>query len=335
MANTAFDESLALLLQQEEDELAAAFASQGGSNAQAASTRTNDVADPNPDLHALFLAFDQQYFDGRLASVEVRWSDRMTWTLRWNVLLEPLLKFRPRSDYINTLLHEMIHAYLFVTQNNRDREGHGPEFLKLAERINKQAGTNITDTLSLFFQDISHLLSFHDEVNHYRVHVWKCDGLCQHRPPFFGIVRRSMNRPPQPADRWWSDHQASCGGTYHKIAGPEPKPKRKRKEEKSDGRVDKGKTAGIDDYFIQMDKKIKSEDDMRQNDKVRPHSPHHSELVMDLTGPPLKPSKDPTPSTVTSPPGSVSCPVCSKAGFTSTEINEHLDLCLWEQGGGS
>jgi SprT-like domain-contaning protein Spartan len=36
-------------------------------------------------------------------------------------LSEPLLKFRPRSDFINTLLHEMIHAYLFVTARNTDR----------------------------------------------------------------------------------------------------------------------------------------------------------------------------------------------------------------------
>jgi len=27
--------------------------------------------------------------------------------------------------------HEMIHAYLFVTRNNRDRDGHGPEFTKV------------------------------------------------------------------------------------------------------------------------------------------------------------------------------------------------------------
>lgn len=40
--------------------------------------------------------------------------------------------------------HEMIHAYLFVTCNNRDREGHGPEFHKQMYRINKEAGTNIT-----------------------------------------------------------------------------------------------------------------------------------------------------------------------------------------------
>ena len=32
----------------------------------------------NPDLHSLFLAFDQMYFEGRLASVEVRWSNKMT-----------------------------------------------------------------------------------------------------------------------------------------------------------------------------------------------------------------------------------------------------------------
>lgn len=43
-----------------------------------------------------------------------------------------------------TLLHEMIHALLFVTQNNRDRDGHGPEFCKHMNRINKASGTKIT-----------------------------------------------------------------------------------------------------------------------------------------------------------------------------------------------
>jgi hypothetical protein len=65
-----------------------------------------------------------------------------------------LLKFRPREDYINTLLHECIHAYLFVTENNTDRDGHGPNFLSWADRINKAAGTNIT---------VYH--NFHDEAS--------------------------------------------------------------------------------------------------------------------------------------------------------------------------
>lgn len=55
--------------------------------------------------------------------------------------------------------HEMIHAYLFVTHNNRDREGHGPEFCKHMHRINKEAGTNITVSSyvwALFLQLNSH-----------------------------------------------------------------------------------------------------------------------------------------------------------------------------------
>jgi hypothetical protein len=34
-------------------------------------------------------------------------------------LSEPLLEFRPRADVINTLLHEAIHAYFFVTTSWR------------------------------------------------------------------------------------------------------------------------------------------------------------------------------------------------------------------------
>lgn len=59
-------------------------------------------------------------------------------------LSTPLLKLRPRKDLVETLLHEMIHAYLFITQNNRDRDGHGPEFQKHMHRINAVAKTNIT-----------------------------------------------------------------------------------------------------------------------------------------------------------------------------------------------
>ena len=68
-------------------------------------------------------------------------------------LSTPLLKLRPRSDLVNTLLHEMIHALLFVTHNNRDRDGHGDEFHKHMYRINKESGSKIT---------VYH--SFHDEV---------------------------------------------------------------------------------------------------------------------------------------------------------------------------
>jgi hypothetical protein len=91
-----------------------------------------------------------------------------------------------------------------------------------AARINKAAGTSIS---------VYH--NFRDEVNYHRTHVWKCNGSCQNRPPYFGIVRRSMNRPPQPADYWWSRHQQQCGGTYTKISEPEKKPTSKKGKEPS------------------------------------------------------------------------------------------------------
>ncbi len=59
-------------------------------------------------------------------------------------LSEPLLKLRPFQDMVNTLLHEMVHAYLFVKGGNTDRDGHGPNFLAHMKRINESAGSSIS-----------------------------------------------------------------------------------------------------------------------------------------------------------------------------------------------
>ncbi|TRY62923.1 hypothetical protein TCAL_05138, partial [Tigriopus californicus] len=177
--------------------------------------------DPTPDLHALFLQYNDRFFDGRLSGCEVKWSPRMTLcaglcsyqrrarycSIRLSV---PLLKLRPRKDLVETLLHEMIHAFLFVTDGNDDHDGHGPAFHEHMFRINKEAGTSIS---------VYH--NFHDEVNFYKTHWWKCDGPCQNRKPFLGMVKRSMNRAPGPNDRWFAAHQATCGGTFIKIKEPE------------------------------------------------------------------------------------------------------------------
>ena len=37
-----------------------------------------EMTDPNPDVRALFLQFNERFFWGRLAGIEVRWSPRMT-----------------------------------------------------------------------------------------------------------------------------------------------------------------------------------------------------------------------------------------------------------------
>jgi len=186
-------------------------------------------------IQDLFVQFDHMYFHNSLASVSVDWSKRMTMCAgicRYEgrgglcsvSLSEPLLKFRPKEDLVNTLLHEMIHAYLFVTVSNRDRNGHGPEFQRMMNTINKAAKTNIT---------IYH--NFSDEVDYYRDHWWRCDGPCVKRKPFFGIVKRSMNRAPGPSDYWWKAHQSECGGTFKKIKEPENYGEKKRKRETKEG----------------------------------------------------------------------------------------------------
>ncbi|KAM5300652.1 DNA-dependent metalloprotease SPRTN [Glossophaga mutica] len=180
-----------------------------------------ELVDPTPDLQALFVQFNDRFFWGQLEAVEVKWSRRMTlcagictYEGRGGMcsvrLSEPLLKLRPRKDLVETLLHEMIHAYLFVTNNDKDREGHGPEFCKHMHRINRLTGANIT---------IYH--TFHDEVDEYRRHWWRCDGPCQFRKPYYGYVKRATNRAPSAHDYWWAEHQNTCGGTYVKIKEPE------------------------------------------------------------------------------------------------------------------
>ncbi|MBN3306056.1 SPRTN protein, partial [Amia calva] len=191
-----------------------------------------EILDPSPDVRAMFLQFNDLFFWGKLSGVEVKWSPRMTlcagvcsYEGRGGLcsirLSEPLLKLRPRRDLVQTLLHEMIHALLFVTQNNRDRDGHGPEFCKHMNRINVASGTKIT---------VYH--SFHDEVDQYRQHWWRCGGPCQTRRPFFGYVKRAMNRAPSAQDPWWAEHQRTCGGTYIKIKEPEDYGKKGKKGEK-------------------------------------------------------------------------------------------------------
>lgn len=58
-------------------------------------------------------------------------------------------------------------------------------------------------------------------MNLYKQHWWKCTGLCKDRPPFFGMVKRSMNRAPGPTDTWWSQHKATCNGSFVKVKEPE------------------------------------------------------------------------------------------------------------------
>ncbi|KAJ6621048.1 DNA-dependent metalloprotease dvc-1, partial [Pseudolycoriella hygida] len=74
--------------------------------------------------------------------------------------------------------------------------------------------------------------TFYDEVNFYKTHIWRCNGICQHRGPFFGYVRRTANRVPGPNDQWWRAHQEQCGGHFLKVSEPDPVEKKRKTDAK-------------------------------------------------------------------------------------------------------
>lgn len=139
-------------------------------------------------------------------------------------LSEPLLKLRSRKDLVETLLHEMIHAENFIRGIMEENGGHGKNFLSKMHEINRLAGTNIS---------VYH--TFIDEVNLYKKHWWRCDGACKNRGPFFGFVKRTCNRAPGKNDKWWQQHEQTCGGTFIKVKEPEKVVKAKK------GKENKGK----------------------------------------------------------------------------------------------
>jgi len=197
---------------------------------------SDDLTAVNPDVFMLFQKYNILFFDGKLSGCELKWSKRMTlcaglccYEGRGGLcsikLSQPLLQYRSTKETIETLIHEMIHAFLFVTVRDRDRDGHGPSFQSLMNTVNYVSSLNIS---------IYH--TFHDEVDEHRKHVWKCNGRCQSKPPYFGVVKRAMNRPPGPNDSWYSRHQQQCGGEWTKISEPKAFTEKQRKKREREER---------------------------------------------------------------------------------------------------
>lgn len=107
----------------------------------------------------------------------------------------------------------MIRAFLILS-DVKDKDG--SEFLKHVNRINEEAGTNITVDRK-----------FKEEIESFRQHVWTCNGPCTTQPPYFGIVKRCINRAPSRIDLWWKKHLRTCGGQFTKIENLENEEKKK------------------------------------------------------------------------------------------------------------
>uniref|UniRef100_A0A8C5WF68 SprT-like domain-containing protein n=1 Tax=Leptobrachium leishanense TaxID=445787 RepID=A0A8C5WF68_9ANUR len=130
-----------------------------------------------------------------------------------------MLSLQTRKDLVEILLHEMIHAYQYTT-NNGVGDGHGPEFQRHMRRINGLTGTNIT-----ICND------FYDALEQCKKHWWRCDGPCQHQGPKFGYIKRPMNREPYAREKWFQKHQETCGGKFIKVKGPETSSRKRARDD--------------------------------------------------------------------------------------------------------
>lgn len=126
-------------------------------------------------------------------------------------------------------------------------------------------------------------------------------------PPFYGWVKRAMNRKPQPADSWWSSHQASCSGTFIKVSEPENFKKVTKEINKSSTDTKrKGRT------WSEADTSTTSTSSSAKASTIKTEQPKLTDFFQREV-----PSKD------------LSCVNCSNYKTISLrELNEHLDSCL-------
>lgn len=195
-----------------------------------------DLLDPHPDIHGLFVHYNALYFENALGGVSVEWSSSRMTSCGGTCqrvpggavikLSRPLLLLRPATDLKMVLLHEMIHAYCMVQRiQDDDPGGHGTAFKTIMQGINASTVPDLQRPLGGYKITVCH--SMFAEVDYYRKHQWKC-ARCGDE------IKRAMNRKPQEADcRWragagctdktcrWHMHVKFCGGEYIKIKGPE------------------------------------------------------------------------------------------------------------------
>ncbi|XP_053568189.1 DNA-dependent metalloprotease SPRTN-like [Bombina bombina] len=120
-------------------------------------------------------------------------------------LSKPLLKRRSRKDLIESLLHEMIHAYLCIN-NIKESDMHGPVFCSHMQRINTAGRFHITT-----------YHTFHKEIEFYDNKWYRCDGPCNTKKPYYGFcVPYSCAKPS-----WWDQHKTNCGGKFKKVQRPD------------------------------------------------------------------------------------------------------------------
>ncbi|KAJ1289620.1 hypothetical protein BS78_02G178800 [Paspalum vaginatum] len=195
-----------------------------------------DLVDPNPDVLDLFDHYDRLYFRGALAAAgfSVRWGSPLgsssfgscTFSKPHNTitLSEPVLKYHSCTDLKNALLHEMIHAIIFVKRGRRDRN-HGPLFRAWMDAINSCSVKDYQRPDGGYCITTRHDFS-PEEPRSFKGFLWKCESCGD-------TIPRAINMGP-PSDACciendgisascenmlchWHNHKNDCCGRYKKT----------------------------------------------------------------------------------------------------------------------
>ncbi|CAL9067059.1 unnamed protein product, partial [Musa banksii] len=192
-----------------------------------------------PDIYELFCHYNALYFRDALGACALSWASSSPYPSYAAYchyydgggceihLSKPLLKTCTASDLKNVLLHEMIHAFLWIEYNNKDHSDHGPSFQDMMNSINSNSVIDPQRPIGGYNITIDH--GFQKDHNDDGVHQWICE-LCGE------VILSTTNRGPSADDCienvgpdafcdnplcHWHSHNKQCSGRYSKCGPPE------------------------------------------------------------------------------------------------------------------
>lgn len=193
-------------------------------------------SDPEPDIAELFCHYNALYFQDSLGACAVSWAEE---PLPYGdisgcdyypggggcivLLSKSLYECHTSSDLKNVLLHEMIHAYLCIKDNNTNHSNHGSNFQKLMNTINSSSVPDRHRPLGGYS-----IIMLHDiRTKYYR---YKCDSCgdfvrsTKIRGPSHDdcIERMGANYSCPNSTCQWHRHKKRCSGSYYRVGESPP-----------------------------------------------------------------------------------------------------------------
>lgn len=189
-----------------------------------------------PDVSDLFCHYNSLYFRNSLGSCAVSWAedplpDRDVSTCDYYpggggciiLLSKSLCKCHDESDLKNALLHEMIHAYICIKDNNSNHSDHGSKFQKLMNTINSSSVADPHRPVE------GYNITLHHEISKKYFH-YKCQSCgdlitsTKMRGPSGNdcIERKDVDDPCQNSNCHWHRHKQRCLGSYHRVQESSP-----------------------------------------------------------------------------------------------------------------